>query len=329
MQLVLDDYGICLEKADNLFLIKRGDVERSISPLKITAIHIFKTANLSTAALLMAAEHNVAVIVYDGAYKPAVRLWRSNFTGSGEVRSLQPIFCESAAAVYWSKKLVGLKLTAQLQHAGYIKNRWPAQTEGCRLAEEQISNSLRQIEAMDNGAANLASLRGLEGVATAANWKLLQALLGEDVFGKREQQQPADKFNACINYLYGILYGKVEGALLAYGLDPMVGMMHAEGYSKKSLVYDCIEPFRPWADALAVQLFKSKTLQSEHFEYRESGIRLAKEGRKLLAGEFIKLLNERTVMNNRRISRNDQVFFLCSQLAGAVKNFDPKKNNAL
>lgn len=169
-----------------------------------------------------------------------------------------------------------------------------------------------------------ASLRGLEGIATATYWQLLQALLEKEIFKKREQRKPSDKFNPCINYLYGILYGKVEGALLAYGLDPMVGIMHAEGYSKKSLVYDCMEPFRPWAEMLVVNLFKNKTLQTAHFEYRETEVRLAKEGRRILAEQFIKMLNEKTLMNNRRITRNDQVFFVCSQLAQAVKNFKPE-----
>ncbi len=325
MQLILDDYGIHLEKEENMFAIKLGDQVRSISPVKVTAIHIFKTATVSTAALLMAAEHEVPVLIYDGLYKPAIRIWKSNFSSTGMIRVMQPLFCQSNAAMYWSKKLVTLKMSGQLQHCAYVANRWPSQKEGCVAAEKTIQTSLKQIGIMSDDPAGIPSLRGLEGIATAACWKMLQALLEKELFKKREQQQPADRFNPCINYLYGILYGKVEGALLAYGLDPMVGMMHAEGYTKKSLVYDCIEPFRPWADMLVVQLFKNKTLQTTHFEYREIEVRLAKEGRRILAGEFIKLLNEKTLMNKRRITRSDQVFHLCSQLAQAVKNFDPEK----
>ncbi len=325
MQLVLDEYGIHLEKEENMFFIKQGEQQRSISPVKVTAIHIFKTSTVSTAALLMAAENEIPVIIYDAAYKPAVRTWNSNFASTGQVRVMQPLFCKSAAGLHWCKKLVITKMNGQLQHCTWIAGRWPGQKQECAATEKTIQGSIKQVQKMDDDNNALPSLRGLEGIATAASWKLLQSLLEKEIFKKREQRQPADRFNPCINYLYGILYGKVEGALLAYGLDPMVGMMHAEGYSKKSLVYDCIEPFRPWAEMLVVQLFKNKTLQTVHFEYRETEIRLAKEGRRILAGEFIKLLNEKTVMNNRRITRNDQVFHLCSQLAQAVKNFDPDK----
>ncbi len=367
MQLILDEYGISLEKNENMFLITQGEQSRSISPVKVTAIHIFKTATLSTAALLMAAEHDIPVLVYDSHYKPAIRLWKSNFTSTGAVRVIQPVFCESTGCIDWCRKLLINKLSGQLHHISIIKNRWPGQLQNCAPAEEQIKKSIDKIDSFQNTSEILPSIRGLEGIATAAYWKLLQDLLNAEVFKKREQQQPGDKFNPCINYLYGILYGKVEGALLAYGLDPMVGMMHAEGYNKKSLVYDCIEPFRHWAEILVVQLFKDKTLQSAHFEYRtgqqgpvplnaddteqlstaelqtdpdnpqrpvEAGypaaeIRLAKQGRRILAEQFIKMLHEKTVMNNRRISRNDQVYFLCSQLAQAIKNFQPAKKEKL
>lgn len=325
MQLILDDYGISLEKNENMFFLKQGEKTRSISPAKVTAIHIFKTATLSTAALLMAADHEIPVLVYDSSHKPAIRVWKSNFSSTGTVRVMQPLFCESTASMYWCKKLLITKLSGQLQNISYISNRWLSRQKECKTSSSQIKKSLQQITDMKDDPSFAPSLRGLEGIATASYWQLLQALLEKEIFKKREQQNPTDKFNPCINYLYGILYGKVEGALLAYGLDPMVGMLHAEGYSKKSLVYDCMEPFRPWAEMLVVQLFKNKTLQTIHFEYRETEIRLAKEGRRILAEQFIKLLHEKTLMNNRRITRNDQIFFVCSQLAQAVKNFKPAK----
>jgi CRISPR-associated protein Cas1 len=120
--------------------------------------------------------------------------------------------------------------------------------------------------------------------------------------------------------VYGILYGKVEGALLCYGLDPMVGLMHAEGYNKKSLVYDCIEPFRPWAELLLVTLFRNNALTSAHFKYGEEKMTLEKTCRKLLVTSFNAFLMEKTLLNKRRIARNDQVTALCSSLAQAVKN---------
>lgn len=325
MQLILDDYGVSLEKNENMFFIQQGAQRRSVSPVKVTAIHIYKTVTVSTAALLLAGEHEIPVLIYDNRYKPAIRLWNSNFTSTGIVRVMQPLFCKSAGGLCWCKKLVALKMRGQLQHAGYIRNRWPLLTPDCGIAIRQISSSLQQVENMKDSAGAIASLRGLEGIATVACWKLLQSLLDKEVFRKREQQQPADKFNPCINYLYGILYGKVEGALLAYGLDPMVGIMHAEGYSKKSLVYDCMEPFRPWAEMTAVQLFKSRALQSIHFEYETAEIKLTRDARRILIMEFSKMLNEKTLLNNRRITRNDQIFFLCSQLAQAVKNYKPDK----
>jgi CRISPR-associated protein Cas1 len=324
MQLILDDYGVCLEKSEHMFSIKLGEQSRQISPVKVTAIHVYKTAMISTAALLLAAEKAIPVLIYDSYHKPAVRVWNSNFSSTGMIRVNQPLFCNSPAGMYWCKKIVLAKFEGMLANIAQIKNRWKLVLAESEQVQKQLEAAVKQISALPDEASGIPSVNGIEGATTAAYWKLLQALLSEEIFTKREQQGSTDKFNPCINYLYGVLYGKVEGALLAYGLDPMVGILHAEGYSKKSLVYDCIEPFRHWAEILLVQLFKSKTLSSTHFEYNATGVSLTKAARKLLVTEFIKLLNEKTLMNQRRITRNDQIYFLCSQLAQAVKNYTPE-----
>jgi CRISPR-associated protein Cas1 len=170
------------------------------------------------------------------------------------------------------------------------------------------------------------TLIGYEGKSSAWYWEVLNTVLDDAVFLRRIQRNPVDPFNSCLNYVYGILYGKVEGGLLAYGLDPLVGLIHAEGYNKKCLVYDCIEPFSPWAELMLVALFRNKTMTSSHFEYGEDKLSITKMGRKELIKAFVDFLNEKTMMNGRRISRNDQITAICSQLAQAVKNFDIRGN---
>lgn len=54
-----------------------------------------------------------------------------------------------------------------------------------------------------------------------------------------------DAFNSLLNYLYGMLYVMVEMALVKAGIDPYMGILHADEYQKITMVYDCIEPYRP------------------------------------------------------------------------------------
>lgn len=324
MQLILDDYGLSLEKKENMFSIRLGETERTISPVKVGAIHIYKTAMISTAALLMAAENDIAVLIYDSYYKPTIRVWNSNFTSTGEVRILQPAFCQSKGGMWWAKHLIALKVEGQLHNLTLFKDKF--RSAAAKVAEivPQMQTILLQVNELPEEISKIGTLMGYEGIASAWYWQGLNTVLDDAVFIKRIQRNPADPFNACLNYLYGILYGKVEGSLLAYGLDPFVGLMHAEGYSKKCLVYDCIEPFRPWAELLLVEAFRNKILLSTHFEYDSDKLTIAKEGRKVLVSSFISFLNEKTLMNGRRTVRNDQVTALCSQLAQAVRNLNPR-----
>ncbi len=326
MQLILDDYGLSIEKKESMFIIKLGETERTISPVKITAIHIYKTVLVSTAALLMAAENDIPVLIYDSYYKPCIRVWNSNFTSTGEVRVLQPMFCQSKGGMWWAKHLIALKIEGQLHNLSIFKNRFLSAKTKIEEIEPKIQNILSQAKELPENVNRIDTLMGYEGICSAWYWEALNVILNDAVFIRRIQRNPADPFNACLNYLYGILYGKVEGGLLAYGLDPMVGLMHTEGYSKKSLVYDCIEPFRPWAELLLVEAFRNKTLISTHFEYANDKLTIAKEGRKLLVTNYISFLNQKTLMNGRKITRNDQITAICSQLAQAVKNLDQRKS---
>jgi len=321
MQLVLDDYGLSLEKKENMFSIRLGDTERTVSPVKIGAIHIYKTTMISTAALLMAAENDIPVLIYDSYYKPRIRVWQSNFSSTGEVRILQPAFCQSKGGMWWARHLIALKTEGQLHNLTMFKDKFRSAAEMVAELMPRMQNMLLQINALPEDVSKIDTLMGYEGIASAWYWQGLNTVLDDAVFIRRIQRNPTDPFNACLNYLYGILYGKVEGALLAYGLDPFVGLMHAEGYGKKCLVYDCIEPFRPWAELLLLEAFRTKTLLSTHFEYNNEKLTIAKEGRKVLVSSFIKFLNEKTLMNGRRTVRNDQVTALCSEMAQAVKNF--------
>ena len=324
MQLILDDYGLSVEKKENMFSIKLGITERTVSPVKIKAIHIYKNAMVSTAALLMAAENDIPVLIYDSYYKPCIRVWNSNFTSTGEVRVLQPMFCQSKGGMWWAKHLIALKTEGQVHNLTAFKDKFRSAAVKVVGIIPQIQNMLLQINGLPEDVSKLDTLMGYEGISSSWYWQGLNAVLDDAVFIRRIQRNPTDPFNACLNYLYGILYGKVEGSLLAYGLDPFVGLMHAEGYSKKSLVYDCIEPFRPWAEMLLVEAFRNKTLLSTHFEYDNDKLSIAKEGRKVLVSSFISFLNQKTMMNGRRTTRNDQVTALCSQLSQAVKNLNPR-----
>lgn len=42
-----------------------------------------------------------------------------------------------------------------------------------------------------------------------------------------------------------MLYSVVEAGLFTAGLDPYLGILHADAHKKPTLSFDLIEPFRP------------------------------------------------------------------------------------
>jgi CRISPR-associated protein Cas1 len=124
---------------------------------------------------------------------------------------------------------------------------------------------------MDNGTV-AATFRGWEGTASRHYFRCLSAALPPEwQFEGRSFRPSADPFNALLNYLYGILYAQVEVALIKAGIDPSLAILHADQYNRPTMVYDFIEPFRPWADRVAFTLCWEGKLSAAGFEQPEEG----------------------------------------------------------
>src|SRR5699024_8119722 len=87
---------------------------------------------------------------------------------------------------------------------------------------------------------------------------------------KRDRMPAKDPFNALLNYAYGMLYSKVEGALIKAGIDPYMGVFHRDDYNRPALVFDVIENYRTWMDYVVFQLAKEEAIPLEAFEKQEN-----------------------------------------------------------
>jgi CRISP-associated protein Cas1 len=164
--------------------------------------------------------------------------------------------------------------------------------------------------------ASLDMLRQREALIAKWYWHCLSTVLKDTLpFARRSLQGATDEFNASINYGYGILYNIVETAIVAAGLDSSLGLMHAMGYGKLSLVYDLIEPYRPWVDELIVQLILRGLLQKNNFETDGKLMSLNKAGKAILIEALVSKLNSKIYYEGKRIKRKDQIFFDTRKLA--------------
>jgi hypothetical protein len=70
---------------------------------------------------------------------------------------------------------------------------------------------------------------------------------------------------AVLNYLYGVLASEITIALYAVGLDPILGILHADKDGRASLAYDLMEPARPILDRWLLHWLQSVTFSKRDF----------------------------------------------------------------
>lgn len=69
--------------------------------------------------------------------------------------------------------------------------------------------------------------------------------------------------NKALNYAYAIIGGLTHQALLAYGLLPQLGVHHALKRVGTPLVWDVMEPLRPFVDLLVLQYLETYPCSAE------------------------------------------------------------------
>ena len=78
--------------------------------------------------------------------------------------------------------------------------------------------------------------------------------------------------NSLLNYVYSLLESESRLALLSAGLDPTLGVLHADQRNRDSFALDAMEPVRPAVDAFVFDLLEERALTSRDFVELPNGI---------------------------------------------------------
>jgi hypothetical protein len=102
-----------------------------------------------------------------------------------------------------------------------------------------------------------------------AHWRTFGGR-GSPVSGS--QRKAANPINALLNYLYAMLEAEACIAALAVGLDPGMGMLHADLPRRDSLACDLMEVVRPDVDAYVLELLRTRTFSAKDFFETRDGV---------------------------------------------------------
>src|SRR5580692_813672 len=78
--------------------------------------------------------------------------------------------------------------------------------------------------------------------------------------------------NALLNYVYSLLESESRLALLSAGLDPTLGVLHADQRNRDSFALDAMEAIRPAVDSFVLDLLEERVLTSRDFVEVSNGV---------------------------------------------------------
>jgi CRISPR-associated endonuclease Cas1 len=112
-------------------------------------------------------------------------------------------------------------------------------------------------------------LRGRDLARVPATWARYDSRASVLTGAPRAATNPV---NALLNYVYALLESESRLALLAAGLDPTLGVLHADQRNRDSFALDAMEPVRPAVDAFVLDFLEERVLTSRDFVSLPNGI---------------------------------------------------------
>lgn len=219
---------------------------------------------VSTAALALAARHNVEVAVIDryagltGFLSPSGR--RYDTAHVQRTFQSQPEHSLSIARAIVEGKIAN-SLTL-LRRTPARRSRIPS----------GIPSRLQHLRARCRQADSVGTLLGLEGSAARLYFHALRTLIPEEYgFIGRRRRPPTDPVNAMLSYAYTVLLAETTRAVLLAGLDPTSGFLHRPHRGRPSLALDLMEEFRSLiVDTTVLRLIATSAVRPAGFTTTDS-----------------------------------------------------------
>jgi CRISPR-associated protein Cas1 len=263
----------------SLFIYENGVRIASIPVHSLERIIVAPHVVLAAGVLGFIASHRIELLIFNSRY-PDRTATLSSYLKTDVNRRVKQIqlLDNDKFRLQWSIRIVLTKILRQYTLLLKMKKlrldmSWKLSEAICRL-----NNLITQLE--DKGVSSLATLRGIEGAASACYFNVYTKLFaGQLNFTERNRRPPKDPVNACLSLTYTLLHHEAVAALRCGGLDPAVGCYHELNYNRESFACDLIEPLRPVIDLWLWQLFRERSLRVEHFTYDDGACFMSKAGK--------------------------------------------------
>jgi CRISPR-associated protein Cas1 len=326
MELVINTFGTSLSRDNEGFVITSKDGRQRIPADGIKSIQISRGAQITSDAVMLAVEREIEVLFMDKSGMPIGRIWSPKYGSVSTIRKGQLNFTFTEDALAWIKGIIMKKIENQqalLLMMSSNDKTIIAKRDKAISRLEDYRTKIQVIEA-DIVSDVASQLRGWEGIASKFYFDTLNLFIPEAYRFKERSQHPAtDIVNAMLNYGYGILYGRIEGALIKAGVDPYVGILHRDDYNRPVLVYDVIEIYRIWVDYVVYSLVAQQVINDDYYSIRDDGSYwLESLGRRILIQSLNDYFDEVIEIQGTTRTRLNQINLYAQQLAQQFKKYE-------
>lgn len=323
MELVINTFGAMLNRDNEAFVVGNKDGQQRIPVDKVQSIQIGRGVQVTSDAIMLAIENNVEMFFNNRAGEPMGRVWSPKYGSISTIRKGQLNFTLGTEALEWIKEVIIQKMGNQQAMLLMMQTDDPVTQRQRDKAISRIEDYRTKIKSLTGEVVPdvAPSLRGWEGVASRIYFECMNLFLPEQYrFAERTQHPATDVVNAMLNYGYGMLYGKIEGALIKAGIDPYIGVLHRDDYNRPVLVYDVIELYRVWVDYVVWGIVQQGVISDDCYSVSEDGSYwLENLGRRILIQSMNDYLEEVVSINKLSRSRLTHIQLYAQNLAQTFK----------
>lgn len=306
MQIYINTFGTSLRIKDGLLSIKFEDKVNKVPIGKIKTIYLTPGILLSTDVIYACLEQGIDFMITERNGKPMGRLWNNRFGSTSALRKSQLDYSNSPFITQWVIGQLTEKIDNQIDlllTLLTLDEPFESEIERTIQRMKKITETMAMMK--DDSITEAApKIRALEGQAAKQYFACVNKHLPfQYQFSSRSRHPALDMVNSMLNYVYGILYGHIESALIKTGLDPYIGFFHRDEYNRPVLTYDVIEPFRPWADWTVFHLCTNELFDDSHFLVEDGQYWLQGEAKRILIHHFTDFFDEVIEYKGKRFSR--------------------------
>lgn len=286
MHLIIDRPGGSLTVRNACFCISGKDRKPKLfHPARVTAIVLQQYAMLSTAAAGLAARFQIPLCLLHPGY-PATNIAPAAMAGIALLRRRQAICRGMPIPTVMACSWLRQKMEGQMANIRWLLTTQKKGVQLIRNAEKLFRKLTHHLPQYNQSIEMATGWLGAEAYWAGLYWKSIShSLANTKWFTSRQQQNCTDCLNPALNYAYALLRHTTEVQIIAFGLDPSMGLLHADGRDKQPLVYDLMEAWRPTVDKWLLEWMLTEP-KADRWDATEQGMRLSKVGRKEIATLF-------------------------------------------